>query len=294
MNALTFSESLTLLALLGASEIGFTVAKLREAQRPALANQTADFSAALASLVARGAAEKLTRAPRQRTDRWRLTAAGREALAASLGALPAAGRGALVKAAHALAAAQVLGLAPGAAAAMAASEAALPAYFLAQKLGREFIPGMTGETLARDAAAMALGASNAQPATLRAALLARALHASPPLPFAAVFGGPAPARESFSAQTLRAARTAPADAWFGPRKLFIHRAWERWRLLASDTATDLPTFKTRLLAALRAGELGLTRADFTATLAPADLAAAEVRDGGELFHFLTAERDLLP
>ena len=149
---------------------------------------------------------------------------------------------------------------------------------LAGRLGWTFEPGTTARTLALDVAAEELGAPNAQPESLWQSLLERAASSRA-----------GKQTEPFAKQIARAARTAPNEAWFGPRKLFIHRAWEAWQRATEDTGTDLAAFKARLLAALRAGELGLARADFPDANDPADLRASETRYGTETFHFITAE-----
>lgn len=308
MNPLPLLEALALLALTTRPDADLSASKISEALKPSVATLKGDLAAALAGLVERGFVEKLPRAPRQRGDRWRATSAGREALVAQLGTLlPTSARGAAGKAARALAAAHALGIAPRLAALLATEADALPTYLLARQLGHEFHPGITNaRSLAREAAAKALAAGNTQPATLWRSIFQSALAAGDEMPAPVGDTKPAPeaddspadshpreparSAEPFVQQLRNAARLAPEAAWFGSRKLFIYRAWEAWRTIAAEDSDDLAAFKKRLLAALRAGDVGLTRADFTATLNPGDLAASELRDGTETFHFITAER----
>ncbi len=299
---LAFPEELALLGLARGGERGATASEIRAAFKKELSGESPDFAAALARLAESGLAERLPRGQRQRADRFHLLPDGHAALAARLDGNLVAGRGRMRKAARTLAAAHALGLAPAAAAALVERDA-LPVFFLAARLGEAFRPSVTLEALARSAAAAALGATDTQAGTLWRALFQRSLtpahvdDASPApqlpepakstAPPAAVSAGPA-----FAAEVFRAARTA-REGWFGPRKLFIHRAWEAWKS-STDADADLPTFKAHLLAALRAGELELSRADYPLGLAEADLDAALTHYGSETFHFLTVDPEATP
>jgi DNA-binding HxlR family transcriptional regulator len=297
MNALTLPQRLALLGLAHAADRGQTQSEIRRALgkevKPLLAPSEA-LEDSLRQLAERGLIEETPRPPRSRVVRWRLLAAGRGMLSQQFGDAAFQKRGAIARAAALLLISEKLGLPPGAARRVLSRRSALLACLLAHHLGEPFDEHTTLDALAARVAARAIGAGNTQTATLRESLLRQALGGStltstPACPIANL--APAP---DFPASVLRASRAAPPGAWFGPRKLFIHRAWEAWRADGGDAAVDLPAFKTRLLAALRAGQIGLTRADFTATLDPADIAAAELRDGSETFHFLTADRDSRP
>jgi hypothetical protein len=182
-----------------------------------------------------------------------------------------------LKAARILIARHALGLEPRAAAALVEHEG-LAAYFLTKRLGETYQPGVTPDGLARRSAAVALGMPNDQPETLWRGLLQRAVTA----------GAPEPA-PGFAAQ-VRAAALLSQEGWFGPRKIFIHRAWQAWRQNTGGTSS-LAEFKARLLEALRADKIALSRADYTATIAPEDLAQSEINYGSESFHFITLERN---
>lgn len=312
---LTFLQFLTALGLATAPESGRTEMDIRKTLgrelAPLFTRRERGPNQTLRDLAERGLVEELPRPPRSRAARWRLLPAGREVLTARLGgAATLEGRGATAKAARLMAMAEALSISPRVADMVLRKRDALLACLLSRHLDEPFDETTTLETLAATVAARALGASNAQIPTLRGALLQRCLAAEgaplfakhPPTvsksngselpedPAAEASPRRGASTAEFLPSVFRAARTAPEEAWFGQGKLFIHRAWEAWRAQSGDTATDLATFKAQLLAALRTGEIGLTRADFTATLDPADLAAAELRDGAETFHFLTAER----
>ncbi|MDB6155898.1 MAG: hypothetical protein JWL90_4351 [Chthoniobacteraceae bacterium] len=282
MTTLTFKDELTLLGFLSGQGQALTTAKLRSALKPVLRQQSLDFSTLLPRLAELALIEELPRQPRTRSSRWRLAPPGHESMQARLGEGSTRGRGWMMKAARALASGRTLGVTSRMAVTIAGQPDALATFYLATRLGLEFQPGMTTLGLARELAASELGVTNARAETLWNGLIERALGTK-----AAEENEPC-SIEPFSIQVQRAARTA-THGWFGPGKLFIHHAWETWRRKTGDPL-DLPEFKKRLLAALRAGELGLTRADFTPVLDPIELAQAEIRDGVETFHFLTIEQ----
>ncbi len=102
-----------------------------------------------------------------------------------------------------------------------------------------------------------------------------------------VLGAPQPpaAIASFPDAARRAAGVV-VDGRFGDRKVFVSAVW---RALARDprwAALSLDEFKTRLVAAHRAGELLLARADLVAAMDPALVAASEIAVDGASFHFL--------
>jgi hypothetical protein len=288
MNILTFDDELTLLGLLSGQGQALTTGKLRGALKPVLQKQQLDFSTLLPRLAEFALIEKLPAAPRSRSARWRLAPPGHETLQARLGGGSVKGRGWMMRAARALATARTLGVAPRMAAMIAGQQDALATFYLATRLGAEFQPDMTALSLAREIAAAELDVTNARPEALWREFIKRALGANPVSLTGGVENGPS-GIERFSMQVQRAAR-ATHEGWFGPGKVFIHRVWETWRR-AESASLDLPAFKERLLLALRAGHLGLTRADFTSTLAPDDLAQAEIRDGSDTFHFLSVNQE---
>ena len=269
--------------MLGAGENGLTPSGIANALRPLLRVGASPLRAACVRFEQLGLADKVV--PRPRSVRWQINPSGREAAARLLGGAPAHGRNWLIRAARKRGVVHLLGLDERSAAAAAANADTLAACLRAKRRGWTFEPGTTLQNLARDAAAQDLQAANARPASLWKGLLERVLSADAPVRTGS---------EPLAAQIARAARTAPDEAWFGPGKFFIHRAWEAWRHATGDSGTDLAAFKARLLAALRAGELGLTRADFPDAIAPAELAAAETRYGAETFHFITAENPKIP
>jgi hypothetical protein len=93
---------------------------------------------------------------------------------------------------------------------------------------------------------------------------------------------------AFAADVLRAAGAATAG-WFGDRKIFVYAVWDQLRSDPRWSALTLPAFKAQLLAAHRAGELTLARADLVAAMDPALVAASEIAADGASFHFLVKE-----
>lgn len=305
---LTFIEELLLLEM---SSRGQDKPPTRtELRKTAMANDAGtglnpDIDDATARLVEKGLAEQLPRAHGGKSDRWKITQAGQDALTTALGGWDGKGRTYKQKGACILAARHFLGL-PARSAVALVVDRALPAFFLAGRLGEEFAPGMTLDALARRAAAGTLGVSNDQPATLWNAVRARAL-AGKRMGLAAEHAGGAdeaaetdrhspsqstPGSVPFHEQISRAAGAA-VHGWLGPRKLFIHRAWEAWKAVTGETA-DLAEFKVRLLDALRTGHLALARADFTAGIDPNDLAQAETKYLDEVFYFISFPEDRRP
>jgi hypothetical protein len=240
-------------------------------------NHAVDISSKLSHLAQLGLVGRIPPKKGSRSMKWRLEPAGRERLIQCLGFNPTRKGTWKQKAARALAAVHALKLEPRVAGAIATNDL-LAEYFLAQRLGLEFHASLTADGIGERIAAAALETVNGKSPTLWKGLFRRALESQPSTPEAWD-------QSRFVEQvnhTLRAAK----EGWFGEHKLFIHRAWETWRTDTGE-AIDLSAFKHRLLAALRAGHLGLARADFTETLDPADLEQAEIRDGQETFHFIT-------
>jgi len=168
----------------------------------------------------------------------------------------------------------------------------LRAAFIQRRLGGDAGPP---ERLVRVLAAREVAAPRPELRALRDALvrgwLADRVLGTPAGEFApAALTAPelAPAAESaarFPGDVRRAAG-AVVDGRFGDRKVFVSVAW---RALARDprwAALSLDEFKARLVAAHRAGELQLARADLVAAMDPALVAASEITVDGASFHFV--------
>jgi hypothetical protein len=97
------------------------------------------------------------------------------------------------------------------------------------------------------------------------------------------------AAASFVDTVLRAADEV-VDGWFGDRKVFVSAVWEQLRRDPRWAELGLGEFKAQLVAAHRAGELALARADLVAAMDPALVAASETAADGASFHFLVKER----
>jgi hypothetical protein len=236
-----------------------------------------DISSKLSHLAQLGLVGQLPPKKGSRSIKWRLEPAGRERLIQRLGFNPARKGTWKQKAARALAAGHALKLEPRIAGAIATNDL-LAEYFLTQQLGLEFHASLTADGIGERIAAAALETVNGKSPTLWKGVFRRALESHD-------FTPEASDRPRFVEQINHTLSTAK-EGWFGEHKLFVHRAWETWQRETGETI-DLSAVKDRLLAALRAGHLGLARADFTETLDPADLEQAEIRDGEETFHFIT-------
>jgi hypothetical protein len=105
----------------------------------------------------------------------------------------------------------------------------------------------------------------------------------------AIAGSPAVRAAEFADAVLRAA-DAVVDGWFGDRKVFVSAVWDELRREPRWAELGLAGFKARLVAAHRAGELELARADLVAAMDPALVAASETVADGASFHFLVKER----
>jgi hypothetical protein len=93
---------------------------------------------------------------------------------------------------------------------------------------------------------------------------------------------------SFASDVLSAAG-ATRDGWFGDRKVFVSPVWHQLRRDPRWAAVTLDDFKARLVAAHRAGELSLARADLVAAMDPELVAASEITADGASFHFIVKE-----
>ena len=82
---------------------------------------------------------------------------------------------------------------------------------------------------------------------------------------------------------------ATPDGWFGDRKVFVSPVWRELRRNPRWSAVTLDDFKARLVAAHRAGELALARADLVAAMDPDLVAASEITADGASFHFIVKE-----
>lgn len=100
--------------------------------------------------------------------------------------------------------------------------------------------------------------------------------------------GAARPAESFASDVLSAAG-ATRDGWFGDRKVFVSPVWHELRRNPRWSAVTLDDFKARLVAAHRAGELALARADLVAAMDPDLVAASEITADGASFHFIVKD-----
>jgi len=177
------------------------------------------------------------------------------------------------------------------------------AVFVQRLLGSEAGPP---ERLVRVLAAREVGAPRPELRALREALVrgwlagltvgAAAPAANQPVPSQpsrSVASEPPAAAElapaSFAGDVLSAAGATPPDGWFGDRKVFVAAAWHELRKLPRWSALTLDELKHRLIAAHRAGELALARADLVAAMDPELVAASEITTDGASFHFIIKE-----
>jgi hypothetical protein len=270
-------DELLLLFISANDKEGATLGVLRKEIKTVFEDPPVDLAPNVAHLVHQGLVSEIPKKKGSTSMRWQLQRHGRDLLAKRLGGQSFQGRSWKQKAARALAATRVLKVDPRTAAGIALDDL-LPEYFLAQRLGLDFHTSLTADGIGGHVAAAALETVNGKSPTLWKGLFRRALESRS--------SKSEPSEHyRFVEQINRTLGTAK-EGWFGEHKLFIHRAWETWRRETGE-AIDLSAFKHRLLVALRAGHLGLARADFTETLNPADIGQAEIRDGEETFHFIT-------
>jgi hypothetical protein len=147
------------------------------------------------------------------------------------------------------------------------------AVFVQRTLGSEAGPP---ERLVRVLAAREVGAPRPDLSALREALVRWWL--------AGKTLGPRP----FADDVRDVAGTA-RDGVFGDRKVFIAAVWHELRRQTAWSALSLDEFKTRLVAAHRAGDLRLARADLVAAMDPELVAASEISADGASFHFILRE-----
>lgn len=284
MDDLTLIDDLTMHALIAKDERGLTTDGICKALKNTGTPSTAAITAALGRLCERALIEEMPRKPRQRIVRFRLLNAGREHLRRLLPESAMTVR-ARRKAARLLAMQHTFGVEPALAPAIMDKKEGLVTYLLAKRLGLEFHAGTKAADLARRVAGAELGVPDSKADTLWSALVTRGM----PKTATATTAEMPRERANFAEEVKQAAPRA-MNGWLGPRKLFIHRAWEAWRTEAADPL-DLPAFKSHLVQASRTGALSLARADFTIGLDPADLASSETRDGAEIFHFLSIAQE---
>ena len=91
------------------------------------------------------------------------------------------------------------------------------------------------------------------------------------------------------AAEVREVATAAHDGVFGDRKVFIAAVWNGLRRAPAWSSLTLDDFKARLVAAHRAGDLSLARADLVAAMDPELVAASETTTDGASFHFIIRE-----
>lgn len=164
------------------------------------------------------------------------------------------------------------------------------AVFVQRRLGSE--PGPP-ERLVRVLAAREAGAPRAELRVLRDALvrcwLAGRSLGQPRAQEPATTTASPPA---FASDVLAAAAHA-ARGRFGDRKVFVSAIWDQLRgdprWAARWSAVSLDELKRRLVAAHRAGELVLARADLVAAMDPELVSASEIAADGATFHFVIKE-----
>jgi hypothetical protein len=158
----------------------------------------------------------------------------------------------------------------------------LRALFVQRRLGSEAGPP---DRLVRVLAAREVDAPRPELRALRDALVRGWLAGRTPGSPGERGDAPVP----FAAAVLRAA-DAVVDGWFGDRKVFVSAVWDQLRRDPRWARLGLAGFKADLVAAHRAGELALARADLVAAMDPALVAASEIAVDGASFHFVVKER----
>jgi hypothetical protein len=305
MNHLSFIDELVLLGMKGGGQKGLTASDVGKALKPVLDRRKSELTATLQRLSELERIEEIPRQKGQRSKRWRLRESGSETTKPRAG-----GRSARQKAIRRLVAAHTLNLDPRGAETAAQGDGIF-AYYLSARLGEVFDANTTVKGLAGLVTARELDLSRADPDLAWERLIQKELEGKEAVkPFTApdvpLAGSPSASTDDqrsdvpqddvepvsialFAEQVKQAARTAK-DGWFGPRKLFIHRAWEAWKAHSAESA-NLPEFKQRLLQALRAGQIELSRADFPRGLESTDLQNALTQYGDETFHFVTLDEE---
>ena len=153
------------------------------------------------------------------------------------------------------------------------------AYFMAMQLGDAAGPARGGsppDRLVRLLAAREVEAPRSELRALRDALVRSWL------------AGRALGGRSFLDEVRDVTRLA-RDGVFGDRKVFISAVWDVLRRRPQWSTVGLEDFKARLVAAHRAGDLVLARADLVAAMNPELVAASETATDGASFHFIVRE-----
>ncbi|CAM4479369.1 hypothetical protein [Corallococcus exiguus] len=167
---------------------------------------------------------------------------------------------------------------------------AVQAHLLGKLLGQEVRDPKRGleQLAARAVGAPRVDAEVVRMAAMREWVLAEADKVSAPKPKlveSAVKVAPkTPPTDtvSFARRVLDAAGAVPPTGRFGDNKVFISHVW---KALQPEWA-DRPAFNEALLAANRAHQLSLGRADLLAAMNPRDITESEVRAAGASFHFV--------
>jgi hypothetical protein len=147
---------------------------------------------------------------------------------------------------------------------------AVRALFVRRELGD--IDGPP-DKLVRLLAAREIGAARADLRALREALVRMWL------------SGRTPGARPFAAE-VRSAASAAHGGSFGDRKVFIASVWNQLRRAPTYATLSLDEFKARLVAAHRAGDLALARADLVAAMDPELVRTSEINADGASFHFV--------
>ncbi|MFB1481143.1 hypothetical protein [Corallococcus sp. RDP092CA] len=167
---------------------------------------------------------------------------------------------------------------------------AVQAHLLGKLLGQEVRDPKRGleQLAARAVGASRVDAEVVRMAALREWVLAGEEPAPPPrqapaeVPVEPGPRAPHADTEAFAKQVLDAARSVPPAGRFGGNKVFISHVWNALR----PEWADRPAFNEALLAANRAHQLSLGRADLLAVMNPRDITESEVSSYGATFHFV--------
>jgi hypothetical protein len=149
------------------------------------------------------------------------------------------------------------------------------AHFVALELGVERAPA---ERLLRQLAADRAGAARADLRALREALARRWLCGQ-------AWSGRAEDEQPDFAAAVREAAARATDGVVG-HKVFIAAVWRQLRARPGYARLSLDDFKRDLVAAHRAGQVALARADLVAAMDPAELAASQIDHLEAQYHFV--------
>ncbi|MBN8469063.1 hypothetical protein JYJ95_21375 [Corallococcus exiguus] len=163
---------------------------------------------------------------------------------------------------------------------------AVQAHLLGKLLNQEVRDPKRGveQLAARAVGAPRVDAEVVRMAALREWVLAEADKVSAPRPkLVEAALKPLPSdTASFARRVLDAAGAVPSSGRFGDNKVFISHVWKALQ----PEWSDRPAFNEALLAANRAHQLSLGRADLLAAMNPRDITESEVRAAGASFHFV--------